>query len=125
MSEEIFGPILPIITFDETDQMIENVNSFEVPLAFYIFSRDKKMVEKYIKFIPSGDVVVNDTILHFANHHLPFGGKGHSGMGAYHGKHSYETFSHRRSVVYRNLLIDNPLRYPPYKKKLKLIKKIL
>lgn len=125
MKEEIFGPVLPILTYDNTIDMIEHVTSYETPLALYIFSIDKEQIKNYIKYIPSGDVVVNDTLLHFANHHLPFGGKGHSGMGVYHGKHSYEAFSHKRSVMYRNMMIDNPLRYPPYKKKLKLIKKIL
>jgi len=125
MAQEIFGPILPIITYEDTNEMIENVTSLETPLAFYIFSSDKKRIEEYLSRVPSGDAVVNDTLVHFANHHLPFGGKGYSGMGAYHGRHSFETFSHKRSVVYRNRLLENPLRYPPYKDKLKFIKKIL
>jgi acyl-CoA reductase-like NAD-dependent aldehyde dehydrogenase len=125
MRDEIFGPILPIITYSDTQDMIKRVKAMETPLAFYIFSSDKKMTEKYLNEISSGDVVINDTLLHFANHHLPFGGKGYSGIGAYHGKHSLETFSHKRSVVSRNQMLENPLRYPPYEKKLSIIKKIL
>ncbi len=125
MHDEIFGPILPIIAYSDTHDMIRKIQEMETPLAFYIFSNDNKMVKRYLNAIPSGDAVVNDTLLHFVNHHLPFGGKGHSGIGAYHGRHSLETFSHRRSVVFRDKLIDNPLRYPPYEKKLGLIKKIL
>ncbi len=125
MQDEIFGPILPIITYRDTEDMIRKIKQMETPLAFYIFSNDNKMVNRYLNAIPSGDAVINDTLLHFVNHHLPFGGKGHSGIGAYHGKHSLETFSHRRSVVTRDRLIDNPLRYPPYEKKLGIIKKIL
>ena len=125
MKHEIFGPILPVISYDDTEDMIRKVSSMEIPLAFYVFSFDKKMTGEYLRRIPSGDAVVNDTVIHFANHHLPFGGKGSSGMGAYHGKQSFETFSHKRSIVHRTGRLDNPLRYPPYNDKLKFIKKIM
>ena len=125
MQDEIFGPILSVISYEATEEMIVRIKSYKTPLAFYIFSSDKKRIEEYLRKIPSGDAVVNDTLVHFANHHLPFGGQGDSGMGAYHGKHSFETFSHKRSIMIRSRFLDNPLRYPPYKGKLKFIKKIL
>ncbi len=125
MQEEIFGPLLPVISYDDKNEMIKKIKGIDTPLAFYVFSSDKNLIDEYLRKIPSGDAVVNDTLLHFANHHLPFGGKGSSGIGAYHGRQSFETFSHKKSVVYRNRLLDNPLRYPPYKNKLKIIKKIL
>ncbi len=124
MSEEIFGPVLPIIAYDDEDEMLRTLQAMETPLAFYIFSRDKKRVRKYLMMRSSGDAVVNDTVIHSANPHLPFGGKGHSGLGCYHGRHSFETFSHKRSVVYRHLALDLP-RYAPYPEKFGFIKRFL
>ena len=124
MGEEIFGPILPVIEYTNEHQMIEKLMSLETPLAMYLFSRDKRKIKNYIKMLPSGDVVVNDTVIHVANPHLPFGGKGDSGLGSYHGKHSIDTFTQKRSVVYRNLVLDLP-RYAPYEKKVGLIKKLM
>ncbi len=124
MQEEIFGPVLPVIAYDGEDEMLSTLQGMETPLAFYIFSTDKKRVQKYLTMRSSGDAVVNDTIIHSANPHLPFGGKGHSGMGAYHGRHSFETFSHKRSVVYRHLAFDLP-RYAPYPEKFGFIKRFL
>lgn len=124
MGEEIFGPILPVIEYTDEQQMIQKLISLETPLAMYLFSRDKSKIQNYIKMLPSGDVVVNDTVIHVGNPHLPFGGKGDSGLGSYHGKHSIDTFTQKRSVVYRNLALDLP-RYAPYEKKLGLIKKLM
>ena len=124
MGEEIFGPVLPVIAYDDEDEMLRTLQARETPLAMYIFSRDKTRVQKYLKMRSSGDAVVNDTLIHITNPHLPFGGKGSSGMGAYHGKHSFEAFSHKRSVVYRSLLLDLP-RYAPYPKKFGFIKRFL
>lgn len=124
MGEEIFGPVLPVIAYDDEGDMLRTLQAMETPLAFYLFSRDKKRVQKYLTMRSSGDAVVNDTIIHSANPHLPFGGKGHSGMGAYHGRHSFETFSHKRSVVYRHLALDLP-RYAPYPKNFNFIKRFL
>lgn len=124
MQEEIFGPVLPVIAYDDEDEMLSLLQAMETPLALYIFSTDKKRVQKYLTMRSSGDAVVNDTIIHSANPHLPFGGKGYSGMGAYHGRHSFETFSHRRSVVYRHLALDLP-RYAPYPEKFAFIKRFL
>lgn len=124
MQEEIFGPLLPIIEYNDENEMIDILVSLETPLAMYLFSKDKQKIKTYLRRLPSGDAVVNDTVIHVANPHLPFGGKGNSGMGSYHGKHSLDTFTQKRSVVYRNLMLDLP-RYAPYEKKLGLIKKMM
>lgn len=124
MGEEIFGPVLPILEYDDEDAMLRTLAAMETPLALYIFSTDKRRVKKYLTMRSSGGAVVNDTVIHSANPHLPFGGKGNSGMGAYHGLHSFETFSHKRAVVYRCLALDLP-RYAPYPKDYSLIKRFL
>lgn len=124
MQEEIFGPLLPVIEYNDENEMIDILVSLETPLAMYLFSKDKQKIKTYLRRLPSGDAVVNDTVIHVANPHLPFGGKGNSGMGSYHGKHSLDTFTQKRSVVYRNLMLDLP-RYAPYEKKLGLIKKMM
>ncbi|AXT19851.1 aldehyde dehydrogenase family protein [Flavobacteriaceae bacterium AU392] len=124
MKEEIFGPILPIITFDtETD--IDNVIShFEKPLSFYVFSKDKIFINTILSRYSFGGGVINDTLVHFANHKLPFGGVGHSGYGAYHGKTGFTTFSHQKAIVKKGTWLDISLRYAPYKGKLKLLKRL-
>ena len=124
MQEEIFGPVLPVITYESEEEMIEKLKQRTTPLALYIYSRDKKRVKGLIATLPSGGVVVNDAMLHFANPHLPFGGLGSSGFGSYHGRYSFEAFSHQRAAVYRSLLFDLP-RYAPYKGKLGIIKKFM
>ncbi len=124
MQQEIFGPVLPVIEYENENEMIDKLAGLETPLAIYIFSRDKKKIKNYLKRLPSGDAVINDTVIHFANPNLPFGGKGMSGMGCYHSRHSLETFSQKRSVAYRNLMLDLP-RYAPYKKIYKLIRKLM
>jgi aldehyde dehydrogenase (NAD+) len=126
MQEEIFGPILPLITYHSEDDLIKEMKDYEKPLALYLFSKNKKFEDKVISQLSFGGGTFNDTIMHFANHHLPFGGVGASGMGAYHGNHTFQTFSHSKGVVKRSTWIDLELRYPPYtKKKLKLIKKFV
>ena len=124
MREEIFGPVLPVLSYKNEDEMIDTLYERPTPLALYVYSQSKKKVKKIIKSLPSGGAVVNDAVIHFANPHLPFGGKGNSGLGRYHGRHSINAFSHHRAVVYRNLMLDIP-RYAPYEKKLKLIKKLM
>ena len=124
MGEEIFGPLLPIIEYDDEQQMLELLQSRETPLAMYIFSSDKKKIKRYLKTLPSGDAVVNDTLMQIVNPNLPFGGQGNSGVGHYHGRHSINAFSHHRSVVYRNRLLDIP-RYAPYARIFKLIRKLI
>ncbi len=98
MGEEIFGPILPILTYDDFAQMIAEVESRPKPLSAYVFSRDHAEIER-MQQVPAGAVVVNDTLLHFTNPHLPFGGVGDSGMGAYHGKRTFTTFSHDKALL--------------------------
>lgn len=125
MKEEIFGPILPILTFQDLNEVVDIVNSRPKPLALYLFSNDKIVYKRIIKEISFGGGCINDTVVHFASSHMPFGGIGESGMGKYHGKASFVTFSHEKSIVKKSSLIDIPLRYPPYKDNLKLLKKIM
>jgi aldehyde dehydrogenase (NAD+) len=124
MQEEIFGPILPIIEYQTLDEAIQFVKAKSKPLALYFFSTDSAKQERVLKELSFGGGCLNDTIIHLANPHLPFGGVGESGMGAYHGKYGFRTFSHRKSVTKRSFLFDVSLRYPPYLGKLKIIKRI-
>lgn len=114
MQEEIFGPVLPVIEITSIAEAINLVHSKEKPLALYYFG-DKETAQKVIRNTSSGGVCVNDTILHVANQHLPFGGVGESGMGSYHGKAGFDTFTHKRSVLISKTKIDFKLKYPPYK----------
>ena len=126
MGEEIFGPLLPIIEFENIDEIIEYVNNNDSPLALYYFSRNKERVEKMMKRARYGGGCVNDTIIHLATSNLSFGGVGASGIGQYHGKKGFETFTHYKSIVDKACFIDLPMRYQPYNKKYtKLIKKIM
>jgi aldehyde dehydrogenase (NAD+) len=124
MQEEIFGPILPIFQFEDLDEVINQINAGPKPLALYFFSRNKKSQKKILRHISFGGGCINDTVLHVANSHLPFGGVGNSGMGKYHGKAGFETFSHYKSVLNKPFWFDIPLRFPPYKTKLKLLKTV-
>lgn len=114
MQEEIFGPILPILTFESLDEAIDLVNNGEKPLALYFFG-SKKAGHHVLANTSSGGACINDTLLHIANHYLPFGGVGHSGMGAYHGKNSFLAFSHQRAVLRSSTRYDLPAKYPPFK----------
>jgi len=114
MQEEIFGPILPIIDFEDDNEAISFIKKFEKPLAFYLFTSSSKRERFYLENSTSGGICINDTLMHIANHHLPFGGVGHSGMGKYHGKYSFETFSNKRSVFKNSSIFDIKFRYPPY-----------
>ena len=125
MQEEIFGPILPVIDFEDLAEVIPRIKMLPKPLALYFFTNSKSRREKIIKDIPFGGGCINDTLLHFANPHLPFGGIGSSGMGSYHGKKSFDTFSHQKSVLRKYLRFDAPLRYPPYGNKLGILKKVM
>ncbi|OXA93204.1 aldehyde dehydrogenase [Flavobacterium hercynium] len=125
MKEEIFGPILPILMY-ETEEDIKNIiTRYEKPLAFYIFSENKSFTKKIIQTYSFGGGCINDTIVHFSNKRLPFGGVGHSGIGAYHGQLSFDTFSHHKGVVKKANWLDIPMRYAPYKDKLASIKRVL
>lgn len=125
LKEEIFGTILPIITYDDIDDVIEYVNSGEKPLALYIFSNDKNVRRKVLKNISFGGGSINDCMTHLANDHLPFGGVGESGQGAYHGYTSFLAFSHEKSLLYSTTKFDLAMRYMPHtEKKLNLLNKI-
>jgi acyl-CoA reductase-like NAD-dependent aldehyde dehydrogenase len=123
MQEEIFGPIFPVIAYAELEEAISAVNERPRPLSLYFFSTHRGKQEKVLRNTSSGGVCINDTIIHLATTTLPFGGVGESGMGSYHGKASFDTFSHRRSVLKRSFLFDLKLRYPPYREKLKYLKR--
>ncbi|MGM9552622.1 MAG: aldehyde dehydrogenase [Clostridia bacterium] len=116
MGEEIFGPILPILTYSDTDDVIETVNNHPSPLALYIFSEDKKVIKKVTNRCPFGGGCVNDVVIHLATSRMGFGGMGESGMGSYHGKYGFDTFSHEKSIVDKKTWIDLPMRYQPFKK---------
>ena len=122
MEDEIFGPILPIIPYDSLQEAIHEINSRPKPLAFYVFSENEKKRQEIIRKIPFGGGCINDTVIHLANPHLPFGGVGTSGIGSYHGKKSFDTFTHYKSVFEQGTLVDIPLRYPPYEGKLSWLK---
>lgn len=126
MQEEIFGPILPIMTYKNIDEVIEYINDHEKPLACYIFSSDKIIQDKIIQKCSFGGGCINDTIMHVIPHNLPFGGVGSSGIGSYHGKYSFKTFSHEKSILNKSKSFDTSIIYYPYNKlKLKLSKLFL
>ncbi len=114
MQEEIFGPVLPVITFTDFAEVYSVINRNPKSLAAYIFTTNKKLAGEFLSGTQSGSAAVNDTIMQIASPHLPFGGIGPSGMGRYHGRKSFETFSNMRSVMEKSNLIDIPVRYPPY-----------
>ena len=126
MREEIFGPLLPIIVYEELETAIREIKVREKPLACYVFTRDKRKAEALIRGLSFGGGCVNDVLLQIGNHRLPFGGVGNSGMGAYHGRYGFETFSHKKAVVKNTGFPDLPFRYAPFGEgKLKLLKKFL
>jgi len=114
MNDEIFGPLLPIITYNNLNEAITFINQRPKPLALYVFSTKSKVIDQIIAETSSGGVCVNDTISHITTSALPFGGVGDSGMGQYHGKKGFESFSHLKSVMVKSQLFDLPMRYPPY-----------
>ncbi len=124
MQEEIFGPLLPVLTFYDMKEVIQMVNAAPKPLALYYFTRDKKREAGILKHISYGGGCINDTVVHLATSYMPFGGVGNSGMGGYHGRDSFDTFTHRKSIMKKSGLIDVPIRYAPFKNKLALLKKI-
>lgn len=125
MNEEIFGPILPIKSYENIDDIDRIISKFERPLSFYVFSTNKDFIEKMTLKFPFGGGCINDTLVHFANHNLPFGGVGHSGVGAYHGKYGFDSFSHKKAIVKKANWLDVPVRYAPYKGKLNILKRFL
>ena len=116
MQEEIFGPILPVLTFEHLDEAIQKVNSMAHPLALYMFTSDRRAAKKVMARCGFGGGCVNDTIIHLATTQMGFGGFGESGMGAYHGKTGFDTFTHYKSIVDKKTWLDLPMRYQPYRK---------
>ncbi len=114
MQEEIFGPLLPILEYESLEEVIREVNSGQHPLALYLFTEDKKIADRVMNECAFGGGCVNDTIIHLATTEMPFGGFGESGMGSYHGKAGFDTFTHRKSIVNKDTKIDLPMRYQPY-----------
>ncbi|WP_395047411.1 aldehyde dehydrogenase [Flavobacterium sp.] len=125
MKEEIFGPILPILSYESKADIERIISKYEKPLSLFIFSENKSFIKEVLNKYSFGGGCVNDTIIHFSNSRLPFGGVGHSGIGAYHGKLSFDTFSHKKAIVRKGNWLDLPLRYAPYKNKVNIIKRIL
>ena len=125
MQEEIFGPILPITVYKEEEDIHNILEKRERPLAFYVFSKRKKFINKLFRRYSFGGGVANDSIIQFANDNLPFGGVGHSGIGAYHGKYSFKNFTHEKPIIKRSFWFDLPGRYAPYPKSLSLLKFLL
>ena len=115
MGEEIFGPVLPILTFRSVDEVISTVNRRDKPLALYIFAQDRSVIHSVTARCAYGGGCVNDCVIHLATPHMGFGGVGESGMGAYHGKAGFDTFSHCKSIVDKKTWMDLPMRYQPYK----------
>lgn len=125
MQEEIFGPILPILTYKNETEINAVISKYEKPLALYVFTENPGFCKRIIQNHSFGGGCINDTMIHFANNRLPFGGVGHSGIGAYHGIFGFDTFSHKKSIVKKANWLDLSMRYAPYKDKLPTIKKIL
>lgn len=122
MQEEIFGPLLPVISFDKDEEAKAVIARHPNPLAMYIFTSSSKKAEQWLADVPFGGGCINNTALHFTNHNLPFGGRGFSGTGQYHGKYSFETFSHKKAVLKSPVWFDPSIKYPPFKGKLSLLK---
>jgi len=125
MQEEIFGPVLPVLTFSEKEEAKMIIEKNPNPLAFYIFSSSRKKEKEWIDLVPFGGGCVNNCSWHLTNHHLPFGGRGFSGTGNYHGKYSFDVFSHKKAIMKTPTWFDPSIKYPPFEGKLNLFKKII
>jgi aldehyde dehydrogenase (NAD+) len=125
MQDEIFGPILPVITFSNKAAAMDIIAKHKNPLAFYVFTSNSKKEKEWLEGVAFGGGCVNNASWHLTNHHLPFGGRGFSGMGQYHGKSSFDTFSHKKSVLKTPTWFDPAIKYPPFKGKLKLFKWVI
>jgi acyl-CoA reductase-like NAD-dependent aldehyde dehydrogenase len=125
MQEEIFGPILPVLEYTDLKDAIAQINARPKPLALYLFSKDKHKQQQVLQETSSGGVCINDTVMQVGLSTLPFGGVGDSGIGSYHGKASFDAFSHYKSVLKKGFRFDPDWRYPPYKDKLSLLKRII
>ncbi|HTO15679.1 MAG TPA: aldehyde dehydrogenase [Edaphocola sp.] len=126
MQEEIFGPILPILVYQDLEEVFKTIDSNEKPLSAYIFTSDNEDKDLFVKQLSFGGACINDTIMHVSNPNLPFGGVGNSGMGSYHGKYGFDTFSHKKSVLEKRIIGEPKIKYPPYtSSKKKWIEKLI
>ena len=125
MGEEIFGPVLPVITYKTLDEAFEVVRHFEKPLACYVFSDDASVQQRVIRELPFGGATINDVVIHLANNHMGFGGVGNSGMGAYHGKVGFDCFTHYKSTLKKGTWLELPVRVPPFGNKIKLLRMLM
>ncbi|HZH94352.1 MAG TPA: aldehyde dehydrogenase family protein [Flavisolibacter sp.] len=125
MKEEIFGPLLPVLTWQHDDEVYEMISQNSNPLALYVFTESKAKAKKWTTTIPFGGGCINNASLHLTNHHLPFGGRGNSGMGVYHGHFSFDTFSHKKGILKTPTWFDPSVKYPPFKGRLPLLKRLI
>lgn len=125
MQEEIFGPVLPILTYTGLPQAIQAIKQLPYPLALYVFTKNKKTEKALIEQVRFGGGCVNNALVHLTNPELPFGGAGYSGMGKYHGKYSFDTFTHQKGMLKTATWLDVPMKYPPFKNKLKMMKMVM
>jgi aldehyde dehydrogenase (NAD+) len=125
MQDEIFGPILPVLEFASLDEALERLRAMPRPLALYVFSGDRAVQDRVLREVSSGGACINDTVSHLLNPRLPFGGVGDSGLGGYHGLHSFDTFSHLRGVVRRGTWFDLAAKYPPYRLPLSVLRRLM
>jgi len=125
MNDEIFGPVLPVISYKTTEEAKAIIDRHPNPLSFYVYTSSRKKENEWLEAVPAGGACVNNSSWHLTNHHLPFGGRGFSGTGCYHGKYSFETFSHKKAVMKTPTWFDPSIKYPPFKGKLKLFKWII
>jgi NAD-dependent aldehyde dehydrogenases len=126
MNDEIFGPLLPVLSFTNIDEAIREVKNRPKPLSCYVYSKSKKTIKKILKEISFGGGAVNDSVMHLSNSNLPFGGVGFSGFGSYHGRAGFDTFTHYKSILHKSFLFEPGLKYAPYSDlKMKLIKRIM
>jgi len=125
MTDEIFGPLLPLLSYETEADIARILSKYEKPLSLYVFATDNEFITKMLREYSFGGGCVNDVVIHLANNRLPFGGVGHSGIGAYHGRYSFDTFTHKKAIVKKANWLDLPMRYAPYKDKLKSIRYLL
>jgi aldehyde dehydrogenase (NAD+) len=125
MKDEIFGPILPVISFSTKEEAIKIIDQNKNPLAFYVFTSSSMKEKDWINRVTFGGGCVNNAGWHLTNHHLPFGGKGFSGTGSYHGKYSFDTFSHKKAIMKTPTWFDPSIKYPPFKGKMRLFKMVI
>ena len=125
MKDEIFGPVLPVISFTTSDEAKKIIAVNPNPLALYVFTSSKKKERQWLEDIAFGGGCINNASWHLTNHNLPFGGRGFSGTGNYHGKYSFETFSHKKAIMKTPVWFDPAIKYPPFKGKLKLFKWVI